>query len=178
MQKKSIDEQMKEWNELQRQKRATGVQPPKPRHAPLSLSGIFRPISSREDAIATTRAVGIAFLFFAGLILISVYLNPLNAVDVVILAGLGGWLWKWKSRVAAVLLTLISLANAGVTVLNLMGIMNTGGRNLLVAIAAVLCAAKGVEATFKYHGRFKAIGPQQSPPPYSSPAAGPESGEA
>jgi len=80
-------------------------------------------------------------------------------VDAVLLAVLGGCVWRWKSRVAALLLTLLSLARVPSSVMNLIGFTITGGNNVLLALAALMYAVKEIEATFKYHGRFGAAGP-------------------
>ena len=102
-------------------------------------------------------------------------------VDALLLAVLGGCVWRWKSRVVALLLTLLSLARVPSSVMNLIGFTITGGNNVLLALAALMYAVKEIEATFKYHGRFGAAGPSvppPSPPPYSFPAADSESDQA
>jgi hypothetical protein len=117
--------------------------------------GLFSRIETRQDALKQVRDAALGFLFVAGLFgLAGLLLGPALLGDAVILAVLGLILMKCHSRMAAVLLLLISLGQAGVTVLNRLGVTAMGGKNIFLAIIMVIVAVRAVEATFKLHGRF------------------------
>jgi hypothetical protein len=116
--------------------------------------GMFSSIEAREDALKMARSAGHAFLFVAALnVAMGLLMQPSAFVDAIALTVLGVILVKWHSRVAAVLLLLISLGQGAVTVLNRLGV-TSGGKNIFLAIIMVIVAVRAVEATFKLHGRF------------------------
>jgi hypothetical protein len=122
---------------------------------PTKKKGLFSRIESRQDALKLVRDAALGFLFVAALYgLVGVLLGLAVLGDAVILAVLGLILMKWHSRLAAVLLLLVSLGQAGVTVLNRLGVTALGGKNIFLAIIMVIVAARAVEATFKLHSRF------------------------
>jgi hypothetical protein len=122
---------------------------------PAKKKGLFSRIETREDALKMARDAAWGFLFVAGLhAVLGVLMLPSVLVDAVALALLGLILMKWQSRTAAVLLLLVSTAQAGVTVLNRMGVTAWGGKNIVLAIIMLIVAARAVEATFKLHGQF------------------------
>ena len=116
--------------------------------------GMFSSIDAREDALKMARSAAHAFLFVAALnVAMGLLLQPSAFVDAIALTVLGVILLKWHSRVAAVLLLLISLGQGAVTVLNRLGV-TAGGKNMILAVIMVIVAVRAVEATFKLQGRF------------------------
>jgi hypothetical protein len=118
-------------------------------------SGMFAPIATGDDALKMIREASLAFFFVAALsALLGVVLAPALLTDAVIIALLAGILMKWRSRIAAVLLLLVSGGGLVVTVLNRLGLMAEGGKNIFLAVIMVIMAVRAVEATFKLHGRY------------------------
>ena len=122
---------------------------------PAKKKGLFSSMETREDALKMVRDAAWGFLFVAALHgLLGILVAPSVLIDAAALAVLGIILMKWNSRVAAVLLLLISTGQATVTVLNQMGVTSMGGKNIYLAIIMMIVAVRAVEATFKLRGRF------------------------
>ena len=117
--------------------------------------GMFSPIESRADAEKVAKESAAAFLF-VGLLqaVLAYFVSPSILIDAILYLVLGGALWLWKSRVAAVLLALLATAAVVVTVLNKMGVTSQGGTNIILAVIVAIAAIRGVQATFKLHGEF------------------------
>jgi uncharacterized membrane protein len=118
--------------------------------------GLFASIDNGAEAAKLVREASYGFLALAALqALVGMFLLPALLTDAVVLAILAGALMKWRSRIAAVLLLLVSGVEAGVTVLNRLGVMHQGGRNIFLAAIMLIVAVRAVEATFKLHGRYR-----------------------
>jgi len=74
-------------------------------------------------------------------------------------AILAFFLHKFASRIAAILLLLISSASLIITVLNLAGVTSQGGRNIWLAAIIVITSIRAVEATFRLQGEYKNTAP-------------------
>jgi hypothetical protein len=119
-------------------------------------NGLFAKIENGADAAKTVRDASLAFFVVAVLYgLMGVFMARAAITDAVILLILATILMKWRSRAAAVLLLLMSGLQAGVTLLNRLGMMSEGGNNVFLAAIMVITAARAVEATFKLHGRYR-----------------------
>jgi hypothetical protein len=119
-------------------------------------NGLFAKIENGADAAKTVRDASLGFFFVAALYaLLGLFMTPAGLTDAVILAILATILMKWRSRTAAVLLLVVSGVQAGVTVLNRLGVMSEGGNNIFLAAIMVITAVRAVEATFKLHGRYR-----------------------
>ena len=117
--------------------------------------GMFAPIESRTDAEKVVKESAAAFLFVALLqAALAYFVNPAILIDAALYLVLGGALWIWKSRVAAVLLALLASAAIVVTVLNKLGVTAQGGTNIILAVIIAIAAIRAVQATFKLHGEF------------------------
>lgn len=117
---------------------------------------LFKPISDAASCQKTIKDVSIGFYVLAGLQgAIGVILMPSMILDAVIIALLAALIHTLKSRIAAVLLLLLTGVMLVTTVLTALGISQFGGKNLWLAVFAVWCGVKGVEATFKYHFKYK-----------------------
>ena len=115
--------------------------------------GLFSSIETRDDALKMIRSASTGFFTVAALqALIGVFLMPAILIDAVILTVLALILRKWNSRVAAVLLLLMASAEAIVTVLNRIGVMAEGGKNIFLAFIMLVLAIRAAEASFKLHG--------------------------
>ena len=118
-------------------------------------AGLFAKIVSREEALKTVKDSALAFLFVAVLqAAIGFFIAPSLIIDAVIFAILAGILWKWSSRVAAVLLLIMSGIVMVTTVITKLGIAAAGGSNIFLAIIILWVSIRAVEATFKLHGRY------------------------
>lgn len=127
--------------------------------------GLFSRIETREDALKLVRSGSIGFLLLAGLqALIGFFLFPAMLIDAAILAVLGFIVMKAHSRVAAVILLLVAGAQAVVTLLNRIGVMSEGGKNIILAAIMLILAIRLVEATFKLNGKFATPGRPQPLP--------------
>ena len=120
---------------------------------------LFSKIITIEDALTTIKDCSYGFYFVAGLgfalgLLIE-QMQPL-VLDAIIIAILGVILHKFKSRVAAILLFLLTLLQAASTFYNTIHPEDaTGGTNIFLAIIMVYCGIRSVQATFKYHKLIK-----------------------
>jgi uncharacterized membrane protein len=121
-----------------------------------SKRGLFAKIESRDDAVKTVREAANAFFFLAALqAAVGFFLFPAMITDAVILCVLGLVLRMWYSRVAAVLLLLVTGTQGLVTVLNRFGVTTHGGTNIFLAFIMLVIAVRAVEATFKLHGTYR-----------------------
>ena len=155
-QKKSIKAQMAEYNAQQRAKGAERFKQKEAPRAVLGVSGIFKPITTLQQATAVVKHASTAFFVLAALQgTIGLIINRGLLVDAGLLAVLALLLRKFRSRVAACVLLLMTSAIVVTTVLTLLRIAQLGGGNIFLAVAAFLIGCKSVEATFKIHGRFK-----------------------
>jgi uncharacterized membrane protein len=120
-----------------------------------SKNGLFSKIESRDHALKTVREASTAFFFLAFLqAAIGIFLFPSMIMDAVILSSLGLMLRIWRSRVAAVLLLLVTGIQGLVTILNRLGVTTQGGTNIILAFIMLVIAVRAVEATFKLHGSY------------------------
>ena len=119
-------------------------------------SGLFTPITTGDDALTMIREASLAFFFVAGIqALLGATVASALLTDAVIIAVLATILMKWRSRIAAVMLLVVSSAGLAITVLNGLGITAQGGTNIILAVIMVVVAVRAVEATFKLHGRYR-----------------------
>ena len=117
--------------------------------------GFFAPFASRDEALKGVKEFSAAFFVIAGIQgVVGYFLAPTLIYDAVILAVLATALLLWKSRVAAVLLLVMSTIILVTTVMSRLGIADMGGSNIFLALMVFWAGTKSVEATFKLHGRF------------------------
>jgi hypothetical protein len=113
---------------------------------------LFAKIESREEALKNIKAAARFFWIVAGIQAVAAFfLDPLGLPEAGIVAVLAGVLFWQSSRVAAILLMLISTTWTIGTCLNLLGISNAGGRNIFLAIVAFMLSLRAVQVTFKFH---------------------------
>jgi len=117
---------------------------------------LFRPISDAESCRQTLKDVSIGFYVLAAIQgAIGAFLMPSMLIDAVLIAVLAALIQTIKSRIAAVLLCLMSAIMLVTTIITALGIAQMGGKNLWLAVIAAWCGIKAVEATFKYHSKYK-----------------------
>jgi hypothetical protein len=118
-------------------------------------NSLFAKIENRSEAVKVIKDTSIAFMVL-GVIqgAIGYFLFPELLYDAALYIVLGLILLVVKSRIAAVLLLILSGISVVTTVTNLLGITASGGGNIIVALIIFGAAVKAVEATFKLHGRF------------------------
>lgn len=127
---------------------------------------LFAKIETRDDALKVVKDASIGFFAVAVLqALLGAFLAPSLLIDAAILTVLAAGLMKWHSRAAAVALVLVSGGEALVTVLNRLGIMAQGGKNVVLAFIMLVVAIRAVEATYKLHGNNFRTPPQMPRPP-------------
>ena len=116
----------------------------------------FWKVENREEALYVIKQCSYVFLFVAGLnvaglnILLGFLISTAAIIDGVIYLVLGLLLLFLRSRVASILLFLISGAGIVVTFLNKIGVIY-GGSNISLAIIVFYSAIASVYTTFKYH---------------------------
>jgi hypothetical protein len=116
----------------------------------------FAKIASRDDALSVVKQSAYGFWVVAAIQGgLGVFIAPSMLFDAACYAVLAAVLLRWRSRVAAILLLLLSGTALTVTVLNKMGVMQQGGTNIILAVIIAYTAIRAVEATLKIHGRFK-----------------------
>lgn len=112
-------------------------------------------IPDRETASSMARECAIAMLFWAVVqTAFSFKYGPSLLIHALILAVGSLGLLYWKSRVAAAVLLLYALANAGITFAIHAGMPLEGGKNIALVLMIAWTALKAVEATFRLRGRF------------------------
>jgi hypothetical protein len=123
-------------------------------------SGMFAKIESREDAQKMVRDAAYAFYFTAALQgVIGYFILKSMIADGVLYAVLAFSLHKSSSRIAAVLLFLLTLISFVVTIMNKIGATNQGGGNIFLASIVLIISVRAIEATFKLRGKFKEAAP-------------------
>jgi len=109
-------------------------------------SWFTKPITTADDARQVIRDSAMAFYTLAGLqAAISLVLGSGYLTDAALYAGVAYWLHWRSSRVAAILLLVISVSVV-VTGLNMIG--GGGGRNIVLAVLAAWISLRAVQATF------------------------------
>ena len=117
--------------------------------------GFFAPFASRDEALKGVKDVSNAFYVVAGIQgLVGYFVAPSLILDAVAFAVLATALRLWKSRVAAILLLILSTITLVTTVMSRMGLADMGGGNIFLALIVFWAAIKATEAAFKLHGRF------------------------
>jgi hypothetical protein len=112
----------------------------------------FSKIETRDDALKVIKEVSLTFLGLAGLQLaLMVFVLRQYAVvyDVAVIVLGVFFLWRFKSRAAAVLLLLLAGAELGVTVANRAGAAVGGGNNIFLGLVMLWAGIRAVQASFK-----------------------------
>ena len=106
------------------------------------LNRHFGTIDTPEHAFMTVRTIAKAFFWLAAITgVIGFFLVGIPALfDAIIYAGLGFWLLRRQSRVAACILTFLAAINLLVTLMNLLS-MSSGGKNIFLAIVIMAAAS-------------------------------------
>lgn len=124
----------------------------------------FSKIETRDDALMIIKRAAYSFWIVAAIQgCIGIFSLPSMLVDAALYTILAGILMKWESRVAAVLLALLSMVALIVTALNFVGMRHYGGNNIVLAVIMAFIAIRAIDATFKLHGRFRLDGEKPSP---------------
>ena len=115
----------------------------------------FYPLDDLTACKKVTTEVGIAFYFIAAIDLGCSFL-PYPGLKDMYLDGLlflnfALYVHIIQSRIAAILLFLLTGTSLVITVLNKIGILKMGGHNIFLAVVLFLAAYRGVEATFTFH---------------------------
>jgi hypothetical protein len=114
-------------------------------------------IATRDEATKTIRETSyVCFVAAALQTVLSVIFGWGIFIDPALYLILGLLLFFLKSRIAAILLVLLSAATTLVSLANAGGAGLPGGKNFIVAGIIFFAALRSVEATFKLHGRFAA----------------------
>ncbi len=110
----------------------------------------FGKIETEEQALTVIKYVFYFFFFVASLTIVLVYfMRSVGAIiDGLLYGGLAVLLLKLKSRIAAVSLLLLSLVSVIATFLNKIYVIETGGKNIFLAILMFWASIRAVQATF------------------------------
>lgn len=115
-------------------------------------NSMFGKIKTKEDALKVIKESSNGFFILAGIqAVLGYFVVGFSAlIDAGIYALLAFFLKRFKSRVSAVILLIVSLLSLFVTFIN--KVENAqGGRNTLLAIMVVFVAFRSIQATFKYY---------------------------
>ncbi len=121
----------------------------------------FSKIKSKKLATKLIREGSIFFFVIAGIILVVGYFisnknyetGVIYMMISVVYAILAGVLLKWKSRIAAVLLSIMTFDALIATFSNRFG-GGDGGKNIILALFVFWLTVRLVKATFKLQGKF------------------------
>jgi|GEM_PF-1490434 hypothetical protein len=122
----------------------------------------FSKIKSKELVVKLIKDGSIVFCIIAGISIVWTYFFPSQYIEEtfarlaigILYAVMAGILFKWKSRVAAVLLLLLTSDALITTFSNRFG-NGDGGRNVILAMLILWLAIRVVQATFKLHSKNK-----------------------
>lgn len=110
----------------------------------------FWEIKTKEEAHSVIKSTAYIFYFVAAITLILVFLvSPSAIIDVFLFALFATLLLVFKSRVAAVILAILSVVSLVTTILTKAGIIEAGGKNVFLAIIVAYAGIAAVYATFK-----------------------------
>lgn len=126
-------------------------------------SGLFGPIVSLEDAEKAVResvkgfyALAVVMLVVVALLVGMDMMSPANLFDPLFLV-INGWIIRRnKSRVLSMIVFLYSLLILGITGANKIGIglEDSGGNNIILAVIFVYIAFRCTQGTYVYHQRL------------------------
>ena len=118
----------------------------------ISFREIAGKIESKEEAVKVIKDCSNAFLVLAAIEVIAglVLLGTGAVIDGIVFAILAIILRKLHSRVAAIILLLLSLGAVVVTIMNNVS-GGKGGSNIILGIVIVYASIRGIQATFKYN---------------------------
>jgi hypothetical protein len=115
-------------------------------------SSMWGRIETEDQALQVIREASKGFFVIAGLqALFGVLIYPPAVLDAVVYGVLGFWLRKTNSRIAAVLLLVVTAGALCVTVVNRLG-GGFGGRNIFLAAMFCWVGIRVVQAAFKVSG--------------------------
>lgn len=120
--------------------------------------GMFSAIKGRDDAERVAKECGNASFVLAAIQGgIGAFIAPSLLFDAAIYAVCGYFIRYKHSRIAAVILLLLSSVTLITTFMNRTGQNVGGGNNILLALVIAVAALRAVEATFKLNGRYKEL---------------------
>jgi hypothetical protein len=112
----------------------------------------FASITDRETGLKVEREIFFGYLTVAAIQgVIGAFVMRSMIWDALILAGLAFAFKQWHSRVAAVLLMLLSFVIGVTTVGSLLGMSNSGGRNIILAAIVVYMGLRATQVSFALH---------------------------
>ncbi len=123
--------------------------------------GIFSPVSTPEKAVIMIRQGALVFY------IVAVILAALGALTdwtliagAAVYAGLGFCLQRWRSRIAALLLVVLSVFYLFLNEAIRRGmVVSRGATNIFFAFVILIIAARVLEATLKLHSKWKEEAP-------------------
>ena len=128
---------------------------PNPVPSPKKKNTWFGKIETREEALKVIKDSSYGF-FFIGILQAGIgFALGMNLwLDAILYLVFGGILFKFKSRVAAILLLLLTSGALVTTFLNKINpdpSSRTGGTNLFLAVIMIWISVRAIQATFKIH---------------------------
>lgn len=111
--------------------------------------GFFSKIETRVDALQVIKEAAYTFYIVGGLqIIVSFIIGFQTIIDGVLFIVFGFLLHWFNSRIAAVILLLLSGGGLAVTAINQFG-GGPGGRNIFLALIVFWMSVRATQATFK-----------------------------
>lgn len=117
--------------------------------------GIFAKITNGAEAVHMARDAAKCFFFLAALQAVAAFILDLwILLDAGIYATCGFFILKLWSRTAALVVLVLATVGLIVTILNKLGMSDSGGKNIFLALITFWVALRSLEATWKIHGVF------------------------
>lgn len=105
-------------------------------------------IETEENATMVVKDVSYGLFFVAGLLVIVAFLlKTAGIIDGLLFAILAFLLLRFKSRIAAISLLLLSIASVIVTFMNKISSTNRGGTNIFLAVVILWSSIRAIQAT-------------------------------
>jgi len=122
--------------------------------------GLFDRIENQEGALKVVRDAAKGFYLIGAIqVLLGLFVMRELLFDGIAVTIPAFFLHKFASRIAAILLLLISSASLIITILNLAGVTSQGGRNIFLAAIILITSIRAVEATFRLQGEYRNTAP-------------------
>jgi hypothetical protein len=120
--------------------------------------GVFSLIRTREDALRVMRGAAIVFYIVTAVLVVTAYYRGWqDLVDAGFYVVLASLMWRFRSPAAAFTLLLIAIMRFFITVGMVLETEQVVWTYIIVTVAVIFAAIRGIEATLKLNGRFAEV---------------------